>query len=168
MAAHEQERIEVLQLGHTTLDDIFAHFNHFHNRIGIFHYGGHSGEDFLSLADTNARSVGLSLLMGMQKQLRLVFLNGCANHQMVSHLLEIGVKAIIATSAPVDDQSAYELSNTFYHALANGKNIIESFDTAKAKVLNSRQNLNIDSFRSINLPGETTEEFPWGLYYTLV
>jgi hypothetical protein len=75
-AAHDQQRIEFHTLGHATLDDIYRAFNRFHNRIAVFHYGGHSDGQFLHLEDTRARAAALSTLMGMQRQLQLVWQPG--------------------------------------------------------------------------------------------
>ena len=163
--AHDQKRIEVLQLGHTTLDDIFSTFNRLHNRVGLFHYGGHSGEDFLHLEDTKARAQGLAPLMGMQENLKLVFLNGCANKQQVQRLFKAGVKVVIATLAAVEDQNAYLFSKTFYQALVDGKSIRQAFETAKAQLEAQKGGLNIQSCSSVVLPEEEDQSFPWGLYY---
>jgi hypothetical protein len=162
--AHDQGRIEVVQLGHASLEGIYNTFNRFHNRIALFHYGGHSTDQFLNLEDTNACSAALSTLIGQQRNLQLVFLNGCANRAQVKILFEKNVKAVIATSAPVDDRRALRFSAQFYHALANGKNIKEAFDTAKSKVQNDNDQLEIEYYRNIVLRDEKMEGFPWGLY----
>lgn len=163
-AAHDQGRIEVIQLGHATLEGVYKAFNRFHNRIAVFHYGGHSDEAFLNLEDANARSSALSTLIGQQQQLKLVFLNGCANQEQVKTLFDHHVKAVIATSCPIDDQRALHFSEQFYHALTHGKTIREAFATAKARVENDDATLKITCTRDASFVGVPGELFPWGLY----
>ena len=43
-----------------------------------------------------AFSGGLAQLMGIQKELQLVFLNGCATKGQVEQLFAAGIKAVIA------------------------------------------------------------------------
>lgn len=160
--AHDQSRIEYHNLGMTTLDDIYRNFNRFHNRIAIFHYCGHSDAEFLELSDQKARAAGLSTLMGMQKNLQLVFLNGCGNKQQLDELFDKGVKAVIATSAPIEDQKAQDFSKQFYEALAAGKSIRDAFDTAASFLKHQAPDLEVTT-RGIKLMKEE-EDFPWGLY----
>lgn len=163
--AHDQRRIETLQLGHATLEGVYKAFNRFHNRIAIFHYGGHSDHEFLNLEDKMARSSALSTLIGQQKNLQLVFLNGCANRKQVQHLFDNKVKAVIATYAPVNDERATQFAHQFYHALANGKNIKNAFDTAKGFVLNDDNQFVIHYTRDASFVGIDDDAlFPWGLY----
>lgn len=161
-AAHDQGQIEYHHLGLTTLDEIYRNFNRFHNRIVIFHYSGHSDAEFLELVDQQARSSGLSTLMGLQQNLELVFLNGCANKAQVEELFNRGVKAVIATNAPIADDKAKQFSQQFYEALAAGKSIRESFDTAASFLEHQAPDLQV-TVRGIKL--DTGEPiFPWGLY----
>ncbi len=160
---HDQGQLEYLSLGNTSVDDIYKTFNRLHNRIELFHYSGHSGDDFLAFTDKNARASLLSTLMGQQKQLKLVFLNGCANAAQVEELFSKGIKTAIATSVPVADSNSIELSKYFYQSLASKKTIREAFDMAVARVKNDNPLLDIQ-YRGINLPTRKTTDFPWGLY----
>lgn len=163
-AAHDQAKIEYHSLGLTTLDEIYRSFNRFHNRIAIFHYSGHSDAEFLQLVDREARASGLNALMGMQQQLQLVFLNGCANKEQLEELFAKGIKAVIATSAPIEDQKALQFSTQFYKALGAGKSIDEAFDTAASYLKHEAPDLEVTT-RGIKLDKlKATEQFPWGLY----
>jgi len=161
--AEDAERLSFRPLHGASLDDLYKNFNRFHNRIHIFHFAGHSNGTFLNLEDTQARASNLSVLMGMQKNLKLVFLNGCSNKAQVAELAKQGVKAIIATSAPIEDESSIEFAKTFYDALANGKNIQESFNTAKSKIQNDQPQLEIVQ-RGLVLRPSDPEQLPWGLF----
>lgn len=44
---HDSRKIEYHSLSAASLDDIYKAFNRFHNRIHLFHYGGHSDHAFL-------------------------------------------------------------------------------------------------------------------------
>ncbi len=160
-AAHDQNRIEYHSLSLTTLDEIYRAFNRFHNRIAVFHYGGHSDAEFLKLHDRNARASGLSVLMGMQRELKLVFLNGCANQQHLTELFDQGVRVVIATRAAIDDSRATALATQFYEALAAGKTIREAFDTATSYLEHDPAE---EPTASRGLLDEEADAFPWDLY----
>lgn len=79
-SAHDEGRIEFISLGSTSIDDIYLTINRFHTRnLAIFHFSGHSNSQVLQLEDTVLRSQSLSKLLGSEPELKLVFLNGCAN-----------------------------------------------------------------------------------------
>ncbi len=161
----DQGKIECRFMGYSTLDQIFKAFNRYHNRIALFHYGGHSGDDFLELEDTEARAGSLAGLMGQQKNLQLVFLNGCANQGQVSAMQEEGVQSLLATSAAIGDEKALNFASQFYDGLKGGKSIEESFNTAKSFVENKDPQANIQKRAGRRAPeGDAPKKFPWGLY----
>ncbi len=165
----DQGKIQYRSLGGTTLDDIFKSFNRFHNQIAVFHYGGHSDEQFLELEDKLARAYSLAYLMGAQENLQLVFLNGCSNKQQVERLLEAGVKAVVATDRPIEDTMAADFARQFYEALSGGKSIEAAFKTAKAYVQNDEPEREIISHRGSGREASlesvsSGQKIPWGLY----
>ena len=134
---HKKERIELLRIEGAEVKDIFKAFTQFRNRISIFHYGGHASGDALVLEDAEggkeiAGAEGLASFLGKQKNLRLVFLNGCSTLGQVELLLESGVKAVIATSTAINDQMAVEFAEQFYLSLANDVSIHQAFNEAKS------------------------------------
>lgn len=161
---HDQKRIIVHYLSNTTIDEIYRMFNRFHNRITLFHYSGHSGSSFLQLEDKLARTSFLSTLMGVQKQLRLVFLNGCSNYPQVKELSAKGVPNIIATSRAIDDQKAVHFAKYFYQALSNNTEILGAFELAKSRVQNDYPNFSIAQRSAVIRPNQEKKVFPWGLY----
>lgn len=160
--AHDQNRIEYLSLGNTTVDDVYKTFNRFHDRIHLFQYSGHSEASFLELEDAQARAASLSTLMGMQKNLKLVILNGCSNKSQVDTLFEKGVKVVIATSAAINDAKALQFSKYFYQAFINRKTIREAFDTAISRMQNDAPDLKV--FRGLYSRDEENKEIAWKLY----
>lgn len=166
---HDQRILEVLSLGSTSLDDMYKHFNRFHNRIVLFHFGGHSDSGFLKLSDQNHRAANLAALMGMNDELSLVVLNGCSNKAQVTALLKSGVKAVVATSHPLIDEQALIFTEQFYNALVGGKNIQEAFDTA-INYLEQTTQLTADKIQKATrdtLDGffaEAIDTIPYGLF----
>ena len=101
------------------LKDLVNTFSSYPDQIQIFHYGGHAEGHLLQLEDKDAQSKGLAQLLGEQKELKLVFLNGCSTLGHVQKLFEAGVKAVIATAVPIEDKKALAFSSAFDKALAN-------------------------------------------------
>ena len=133
--------------------------------ICLFMYSGHAGGDRLLLEDGDARAEGMAALLGQCPNLKLVVLNGCSTGGQVTALLDAGVSAVIATSAPIGDETAKQFAIYFFTELSkNGQSIRASFQRAidAAKVygkiearITSRGGLRID------FPAEPL----WGLFY---
>ena len=110
--------IQVHKEENTSIEDIFDLFNRYAGRIAIFHYGGHANGTHLQLEAgvgkaEMADATGLAQLLGQQKALQLVFLNGCATQDQVEKLFSCGVKAVIATAVPINDEMATEFAEQF-------------------------------------------------------
>lgn len=121
---HREESSELGEL----YEDLLRH----DGRIVIFHYAGHADGATLRLEGGEGGGKGLASMLGQQSGLKLVFLNGCATKGHVRRLLDAGVPAVIATSVKIGDAKALEFSDAFYLALAEGRSISESFDSAGA------------------------------------
>lgn len=162
--------IQVEAEASTTLEDIFEFFTRYDNQVAIFHYGGHASGTHLQLetpsaGNHEAGADGLAKLLGSQENLQLVFLNGCATGPQVELLLKHGVKAVIGTAVPIQDQMAVEFAEQFYHALSSHTTIRKAFDIATAFVsskYSGRQN--VQTYRGIKLPNDSSDVLPWGLY----
>ena len=149
------------------IKDIINTFSSYPNQISIFHYGGHAESDLLQLEDTDANAKGLASILGEQEQLQLVFLNGCSTRGHVEGLFAKGVKAVIATSVPIEDRKSLVFASSFYKALAHKRSIKLAFEFAKSMVETEFKDAPaIEIFRGIAIPETpgTTEEIPWGLY----
>lgn len=172
---HDKGYVQVHKEENTSIADIFDLFNHYNDRIVVFHYGGHAGSTHLQLETQGGESqladaVGLAQLMGQQKKLQLVFLNGCATRKQVDLLLSNGVKAVIATSVPIQDQMATEFAEQFYNALASQATLEKAFQVARAFVSSkygTGKNIQAYTTREISWEGKEetpTDQIPWGLY----
>ena len=147
----------------TTITDLSKRIIEFKNRIHLFHYAGHADSEQLMLRDQTADAGGIAQLLAIQKNLKLVFLNGCSTQDQVALLLSLGIPAVIATSVPIEDPSALEFANMFYGALGREHTIQESFDIAAANH-QAKTGDRPSIFRGLDLNENQTTEMPWGLY----
>ncbi|MEM8887167.1 MAG: CHAT domain-containing protein [Bacteroidota bacterium] len=161
--------IKVIREESTEIKDLYETLLAFQDRVSIFHYAGHADGEGLFLEEEKGEISGIAKLLGEQKSLQLVFLNGCSTKEQVKHLFDAGVKAVIATSTPIQDRKACEFSIAFYEALANKRSIAQAFKMAtgflSARYGPSAQ-AEIVSMRSLDFGDkeEETEELPWALY----
>jgi hypothetical protein len=170
---HDKGFVQVHKEENTSVEDIFELFNRYQDQIVIFHYGGHANGTHLQL-ETDAgesqlaNALGLAQLMGQQKQLQLVFLNGCATLKQVEILLSSGVRAVIATSVPIDDKMATEFAEQFYEKLAGQATIEKAFEFAKAFITTRYgPSKEINLYRDLSWKGKekaAKDEIAWGLY----
>ncbi len=130
--------------------------------IALLHYSGHALRDQLLMRDQPAMAKGLAQLLGKLPKLQCLFLNGCSTQGQVKLLLENGVKSVIATSAPVDDEKATNFSIDFYREMARGKSVRESFNMAKAKLETLDAKIEFQSFRGISQ--DDLENGVWGIF----
>lgn len=171
LSRHNDEGIIQVQAeASSTLEDIFDFFTRYNDQVAIFHYGGHAGGSHLQLETASAGNQaagadGLAQLLGGQESLQLVFLNGCATKPQVELLLKNGVKAIIATTVPIQDQMAVEFAEQFYHALSSHISIRKAYDIATAFVSSKYSGKRgVQTYRGVKLPAEDSAGLPWGLY----
>jgi hypothetical protein len=86
---------DVVERSNASLQDILDVFQDplYHNRIAVFHYGGHANGYQLLLESAEgsgkaAHARGLAAFLGQQTGLQLVFLNGCATQNQVQGLTD--------------------------------------------------------------------------------
>ncbi len=161
-------RLLVVREESANSEELFVTFRRFKDRMLIFHFAGHAGSNLLGLEDLPADAAALAPLFEEQREtLKLVFLNGCATRGQVNRLLQLGIRAVIATSRPVEDQSALFFAETFYAALADGQySLKEAFAHART-ALATRFQKAASQFRGIDTFGKDGgRDFAWGLYAT--
>ncbi len=147
-------------------------FSTYGSDIAIFHYAGHAGEQSLLFTDQAANGQGLAYQLKPSAEsgaLKLVILNGCSTGAQVAQLLELGVPAVIATSAAVNDLSARIFGVEFFKGICVKRmSIRQAFEAALAAAqLASAVPLGVDAppSRDLNLPGKTSREPFWGLFF---
>ena len=163
-----KEYIKLVREESAQIDDIFKACTDYKDRLAIFHYAGHAGGTHLQLETGSGDARGLAALLGEQKNVKLVFLNGCSTKDQVKLLLEAGVPAVVATSVPIEDRKAVEFSKQFYEAMANRRTIGQAFQLAVA-YLTTKFGDRVDvTMRSADWESgdatDSTVTMPWGLY----
>lgn len=174
-ALEELERKEYIKIHReesAEARDIFAGFARYKDQVAIFHYGGHANGTHLRLEEGAGDARGLATLLGEQENLKLVFLNGCSSKGQVQTLFDAGVKAVIATSVPIEDRKATEFAERFYEALAHKRSIGQAFKLAQA-FLTTRYGDAVEArFRDFVMADFTAmmneekgnDDLPWALY----
>ncbi|MEM7359417.1 MAG: CHAT domain-containing protein [Pseudomonadota bacterium] len=127
----QENKLYVHREESSQVDELYEDLLAYDQNIVIFHYGGHADGSMLQLEGGSGNAGGLAKLLGQQKSLKLVFLNGCATKDQVRLLHEAGVPTVIATSVKINDTKATLFSAAFYQSLAKGHSIEESFASAK-------------------------------------
>ncbi|HPH17192.1 MAG TPA: CHAT domain-containing protein [Haliscomenobacter sp.] len=160
-----QQYVQLVIEPSATTADISRFITDLKDRINLFHYGGHAGSKEIFLQDQAANADGIAQILALQKEIKLVFLNGCSTRAQVALLQELGIPAIIATSIPVADKSARTFSDVFYRALAEDHTLEEAYKLAAANhLMTTGQAAGIN--RGVRVRKEETDVLPWGLYIT--
>jgi hypothetical protein len=171
--ADKRQSIKLLKVEQTSTEYLFGLFRDYADTVAILHFGGHASGTGLRLesaggAAEQASAAGLAQLLGMQKGLQLVFLNGCATQGQVETLLAAGVRAVIATAVPIDDVMATEFAEQFYGALGKGASIGRAFGTARSFITTRYNSARpVETFRGafdavkVSAPDAA---LAWGLY----
>jgi hypothetical protein len=151
---------------YATKESIVHNLDQYKNHIRVFLYSGHAGRDGLLTDDGDAHASGIAELLSHCPKLQLVFLNGCSTRGQVEALLEKGIPAVIATSAPVDDQKAAKFSTQFFQSLNNQDSLQAAFDAAKGVILTDDPNVRFSSKGgTIRLSELKKDDGLWGIYY---
>lgn len=127
----DKDYMEAIPLANTSSEAIFDRFREKQDAVQIFHFAGHANGEQI-LLESGGRADGLSGLFGLQKNLALVFLNGCHSEEQAKLFLDAGVKVVLATNAKVNDQKAKVFASKFYQFLATSHSILEAYQAASA------------------------------------
>jgi hypothetical protein len=160
-----QKHYEIHREEFPELNTIAHYLSSYRNDIHLFHFAGHASSDTLLLKDREAGATGIGTMLAQQKNLGLVFLNGCSTKEQVTFLLDKGIPAVIATSAPINDTRAKDFAVQFYQALADRHTIGQSFDMAKGYLTADRNGPSLALHRGIAIPENIqVDSQNWGLY----
>lgn len=135
------------------------------DNISLFLFSGHAGRDQLLLEDGKGHAEGIAGMLGHCPNLKLVILNGCSTAGQVKLLLELGIPMVIATSAPVEDETAVQFSIAFFKELSQNHNSVNkafSIALAAAKVYGTIDGIDISKR---GLGSDEVDQPMWGLYY---
>lgn len=172
-ALEDRELVKIHREESADTHTILQALNRYDGRIALFHYAGHAHGQSLHLEDQEGQADGLAQLLSRQQNLQFVFLNGCSTRGQVAKLLELGVRAVIATTTPINDTQASTFGRLFYQKLANRGTLQQSFDYASDSLSFTNKDFRrpeiaaLSSDRGIRLwiNGEDPDQLPWGLYH---
>lgn len=157
------QHFHVHRSSHADVESLRRYLTEYRDQVIIFHFGGHAGSEEIFLSSGEAKANGLAEMLSEQQNLKLVFLNGCSTQGQVDQLLALGVPAVIATSAPVDDSHAMHFAQHFYHMLEVGGTIGESYRAAAAYLKTRGQG--IAGLRDrVGKKSKETDGDVWGIY----
>ena len=116
-------------------DDIYGSFLQHKERIKVFHFSGHGGEEGIQLETEYGENEmafvrGVAAQMAFHKGVRLVFLNACATEAQIQAFHDVQIPVVIATRRPVQDKVARVFSVNFYKAFMEGYSIKDAYDQA--------------------------------------
>lgn len=157
---------------YATIANMNSAFSVHGGNIGIFHYAGHAGQNSLLFNDQEANGMGIAYQLQPSigsGALKLVVLNGCSTGAQVTKLLELGVPAVIATNASINDTTAKIFGIELFRNLCQKRMTTRNaFSTALASAQTATQaSLGLDEAlnRTLNIPGDKPREPFWGLFY---
>ncbi|MDX2134749.1 MAG: CHAT domain-containing protein [Saprospiraceae bacterium] len=166
-------RIKHLLRTDTDLTAYFDFLKRWENQLVLFHFAGHANSEAVSLqnADTFFKPLAEELIARQKDSLQLVFLNGCSTYAHVQTLFDLGVPAVIATSADVNDDMAAQFAVRFYINLAKGDSIEAAYASAANYVKSGSDDARFHYLGRVETwrgPAPRTEavqeEIPWCLY----
>ena len=167
---HDARQIELLREPQADNEDIPELLTQYKDQISLFHYGGHGDGQHLYFEDSKGHASGLSQLLQLQKDLKLVFLNACSTQEQAYQYIEAGIPCVIATTLSIIDDHASYFSKCFYDALAKELTIKDAFDTAvgalrlKTNKYETQLGNEVVAYRGIGLRRRELKKMPWRIY----
>ena len=166
---------EPLLVPAATIEDVIAELQlkQCRDRVVIFHYAGHANGEGVILRSAEgpeeerskgqlAYIEGLVGILKQQKQLKLVFLNGCSTAAQVDLLREAGIPAVIATTRGIDDAIASQFAMAFYESLDEDHDLQDAFEAAESVVKATEGGQTRTAFVE-DFDGEA-DHWPWKLH----
>ena len=167
LSGHDDKgTIKVFREESATIKDMNDALLRFESRVAIFHYAGHADGGSLHFEGGEGNASGIAELLGTLPNLQLVFLNGCSTQGQVEYLMDNGVKAVIATAVPINDEKAVVFAQNFYRALSNFHTIGSAFERTVSlmKTIYGGEFSATIVRRGEQAFFDNKEQMPWGLY----
>ena len=155
----ERLQYEIKSLDFSSIDSVLEALNTNNKRLFLLHFAGHSGTNFLSFDRGTAYASGITSKLKECVNLKLVFLNGCNNVELVRSLKAINVPYIIGTKSSIADKAAKTFSAKFFDYLVHRN--VEIHDAYKHSI-NDLMFLQDKSYRSLDMANpEVDEDWAW-------
>lgn len=166
--AEQKGLCKMVLIENATLERILAVFQKpaFQNRIAIFHFAGHANQYSILLEDEFRKQhpifmKGFAAYLSTQKQLKLVFLNGCATREQADFLHQANIPVVIATQRLVKDDVAVEIATWFYTALGLGYDLNTAWLQVTALQESLRKNIESTTIRGIAHKEQQNKQIDW-------
>ncbi|MEZ4631983.1 MAG: hypothetical protein R2880_14950 [Deinococcales bacterium] len=123
---------KLVLLPNATAKSILQAIEKHQGRIRVFQYSGHARGAHLQLEDRTLVLANIARALKKEKNLELVFLNGCYSHsEDAENLYREHGCALISTHARINDRLATEFTQRFYQLLGKGLKLGEAFDKSR-------------------------------------
>lgn len=162
--AVEKQLCKIEERSNLKIDDLpeIFHDTHFQNKISIFHYAGHAGNQQIDTLFTE----GLAKLLSTQKNLVLIFLNACSTAEQLPYFLEKTqqIPCIIVTNKDIEDAIASRFAVHFYSSLGIGDTIEVAFKKAMGFIKTEHGN---QVFRKLfkHKQNDSAPAIPWQIHF---
>ena len=170
LIAQREGLCEIVTLSYATIEKVMNVFQdvRYRDRIALFHFAGHSDSYTLKLETPYRQQASLYIdgfagLLSLQRNLQLVFLNGCVTRIQAKNLPRVGIPVVIRTISEVDDTVARRIAIQFYKSFAIGNSIYRSFEEARLTFHSKGQTRNIRGLYREDITISEPEEVPWGI-----
>jgi len=135
----KQGLLDYISSYNDALRTIILQLTQHQNELKVFHYSGHSTNDYLDLKGDNLTDDHVvkffNALNNVTTKVECVFLNGCENEEIVKRLVNIPV--VIGTKTPILNTKAIQFTDVFFRALVGGRNTYqEAFNQAASNLPN--------------------------------
>ncbi|MCA9538477.1 MAG: SUMF1/EgtB/PvdO family nonheme iron enzyme [Myxococcales bacterium] len=172
--AAAQGRCQLVFEDNVTHDAFFDKLATHGDRLIGIHFGGHADPEGLKFEDALGRPAaalveGIAAALRGLRDLRFVFLNGCATAAHVAALHDAGVATVIATERAIRDDVAARFARRFYFALAQGHPLAQAFALAEGDERSRvqtpaalvREGEPADGFFRMLVPLRSQTHWPW-------
>lgn len=135
MAAEKRGLCKVEIVQNATMNAIDAVFDHYGDRLAIFHYAGHSDQfDLLLESRTEGNNKvdhqAFARYLAARKSLRLVFLNSCLSYHHLPAYRSEKIPALIYTNSFIPDEEACDFAVQYYRSLGAGETLAAAYQSA--------------------------------------
>lgn len=167
--AEDKGWCKVLVSPRASLDSISQQLIRYGDRLAIFHFAGHAGSTKLLFENTiggndEIRADAFAKLLTTRRPPDIVMLNGCYSADQAQRLLDLGVLAVIGTTAAVKNSISGDFATWFYNSLAMGDDLRTAFNFAKNRLVAKHRRTSDNLYRDSDAPQPIEHESPWELY----
>jgi hypothetical protein len=162
-----EKELEVRKLMAAQLGELEEVFLIYKDRLRIFHFAGHGNATHLETEGGATHIEGFAEFVGLQKGVKLVFLNACSTEAQVRYFHQSNIPCVLATTQEIGTDYAQQFARLFYQSLVSGSSLRTSFEEARSRMKNRPLPLNAPALRrsfDLGEGGEAGDGFPFVLH----